>query len=239
MATLALPTFTEENHLVRERMYKRQMEMMQENIDKISKHLITWIEIANLDTKQIPNVLDLSKRLTETTGRSLCDAEDPYLSHDRWFEHLAHKRFPVTNYIRPLKDFDFTPLPDLFHEYFGHMPQMFQQFFADIEEHTAHLHQRATTEKQKKDIFNLSRWTIEYWVLLENGKEKAIGTWILSSPGDLQHFCDHWFTLHEATLDWLLSTPPSPHAQHTDLFVFESLEQWTSLLKEYESLYLL
>jgi len=66
-----------------------------------------------------------------------------------------------------MKDFDYTPLPDLFHEYFGHMPQMFQQFFVDIEHKTALLHQKAVTEKQKKDIFNISWWTIEYGVLME------------------------------------------------------------------------
>lgn len=238
MTSLQLPDFTPENHLVRQRMYARQMDLIDQNKQKISTHLIRGIEIADLDTQRIPNVIDLSQRLTHTTWRSLCDAEDPYLSHDRWFQHLAHKRFPVTNYIRPLEDFNFTPLPDLFHEYFGHMPQMFQQFFADIEERTAELHQRAHTEQQKKEIFNLSRWTIEYWVLLEDGWEKAVGTGILSSPGDLAHFCEDGFELEAATLTWLIQTIPSPHKQHEKLFVFESLDQRNYLLDEYESLYL-
>jgi len=67
MIALQLPNFTEENHLVRELMYKRQMDLIQDNLDKVSKHLIKGIEIANLDTKRIPHVIDLSVRLTETT----------------------------------------------------------------------------------------------------------------------------------------------------------------------------
>ncbi len=210
------------------------MNIIEQNIDHISMHLIRWIEIAELHIDKIPNVLELSNRLEKATWRRLCDAEDPFLSHDRWFEHLAHKRFPVTNYIRTMENFEFTPLPDLFHEYFGHMPQMFQSFFADIEEKTALLHQKAITQKQKKDIFNISRRTIEYWVLRENGTEKCVWTGILSSPGDLKYFCNNWFILEDASLEKLISTPPSPHQQHSKFFVFEDLDQWDNLLEEYE-----
>lgn len=234
---LTIPYFTPENHKVRELMYQRQMDKIISS-NKISKHLIQGLEIANLSTDSIPDVGELSLRLTETTGWSLCDAEDPYLSHDRWFEHLAQKRFPVTNYIRPLADIDYTPLPDLFHEYFGHMPQMFQQFFADIEQRTAKLHQQANTEEQKLHIFNISRWTIEYGVLLEDWEPKVVWTWILSSPGDLDHFCNDWFVLEDATLDVLIQTKPSPHKQHEKIFVFESLEQRSELLDQYQEKYM-
>jgi hypothetical protein len=39
-------------------------------------------------------------------------------------------------------------------------------------------------------------------------------------------------------LEKLIHTPPSPHKQHEQLFVFESLEQRTQLLLTYEQKYM-
>ena len=118
------------------------------------------------------------------------------------------------------------------------MPQMFQQFFADIEEQTARLHKKALTPEQQQHIFNISRRTIEYGVLWEDQTTKVVGTGILSAPGDLDHFCNNGFILEDASLEKLITEKPSPHEQHKKLFVFESLEQRTHLLETYEAKYL-
>ena len=235
--TLKQTFFTNENHHVRRLMCERQLEKIHASW-RVSQIFINWIACAALCIEKIPNVFDMSKRLEDATWWKLCTAENHYLSNNERFTHLVHKEFPVTDYIRPMKDINYTTMPDLFHEYFGHMPQMFQQQFADIEHKTALLHFKATTKEQQQRLFNISWRTIEYGVLYEGDQTKAIGAWILSSPGDLRCFCEDGFSLIDATLEWLMHTSPSPHKQHELLFVCSSIQQWHDLLDEFESKYL-
>jgi len=56
----------------------------------------------------------------------------PGLLPDRaFFEHLAHRRFPVTVWLRRPEEFDYIVEPDVFHDFFGHVPLLFDPVFAD------------------------------------------------------------------------------------------------------------
>jgi phenylalanine-4-hydroxylase len=48
-----------------------------------------------------------------------------------FFEHLANRRFPVTVWIRKPEEFDYIVEPDIFHDFFGHVPMLFNPVFAD------------------------------------------------------------------------------------------------------------
>jgi phenylalanine-4-hydroxylase len=78
-------------------------------------------------------------------------------------------------------------MPDLFHEYFGHMPLMAHQRMADLEQYTADLFLIHPTKQH--DIYTLSRYSVEYGCIREDGEVKALGAGILSSPGDFDRFC--------------------------------------------------
>ena len=39
-----------------------------------------------------------------------------------FYDHLAHRRFPVTVWIRKRDELDYLVEPDLFHDFFGHVP---------------------------------------------------------------------------------------------------------------------
>src|SRR6185437_6406662 len=42
-----------------------------------------------------------------------------------FFDHLANRRFPVTVWIRKPEEFDYIVEPDIFHDFFGHVPMLF------------------------------------------------------------------------------------------------------------------
>jgi phenylalanine-4-hydroxylase len=48
-----------------------------------------------------------------------------------FFELLANRRFPVTDWIRKPEEFDYMVEPDVFHDLFGHVPLLFNPVFAD------------------------------------------------------------------------------------------------------------
>ena len=48
-----------------------------------------------------------------------------------FFEHLANRRFPVTDWLRTPEEFDYIVEPDVFHDFFGHVPLLFDPVYAD------------------------------------------------------------------------------------------------------------
>jgi len=48
-----------------------------------------------------------------------------------FYDHLAHRRFPVTVWIRTRAELDYLVEPDLFHDFFGHVPLLSDPVFAD------------------------------------------------------------------------------------------------------------
>ena len=48
-----------------------------------------------------------------------------------FFDHLAQRHFPVTVWIRKPEELDYIVEPDLFHDFFGHVPLLFNPVFAD------------------------------------------------------------------------------------------------------------
>ena len=48
-----------------------------------------------------------------------------------FFAHLAQRRFPVTVWLREEHEFDYIVEPDIFHDFFGHVPLLFDPVFAD------------------------------------------------------------------------------------------------------------
>lgn len=197
--------------------------------------LVKSIDRIPFDPDLVPEGRKMEQALQKTVGRTLVDAEGAYLTAKQRFTHLRKKKFPVTDYIRPMKDITFTPLPDLFHEYFWHMPQMFIQDFADMEEFTAKLFFMATTPKQQEAIYTFSWYSMEYGMIWEEGKRKARWAWLLSSPGDLDRVIQDDFAYEEATLSGILKTKSSPHTPHKKLFVFKNIRQVRNMLFEIEN----
>src|SRR5689334_20047972 len=122
------PTFAEEDHETWAKLNERQTVLVEDTACKV---FLEGFPKLKLDPKRLPDPQVVSARLYDMTGWMLGNAQNEYLGPTEWFEHIRECRFPVTNYIRRPHEIDFTPLPDLFHEYFGHLGFFTNQRFAD------------------------------------------------------------------------------------------------------------
>src|SRR5690606_777635 len=50
---------------------------------------------------------------------------------DIFLEHLSKRQFPVTWWIRSKDKIDYLQEPDIFHDFFGHVPMLVNPVFAD------------------------------------------------------------------------------------------------------------
>ena len=77
-----------------------------------------------------PTSTSVNARLEKLTGWRVVGV--PGLIPDAvFYDHLAHRRFPVTVWIRTRAELDYLVEPDLFHDFFGHVPLLSDPVFAD------------------------------------------------------------------------------------------------------------
>ncbi len=90
--------------------------------------------IAGLQAMQVsggvPDLQAITRQLAGATGWRLVAV--PGLVPDAvFFAHLARRQFPVTTWIRRPEELDYLVEPDIFHDFFGHVPLLFDPVFAD------------------------------------------------------------------------------------------------------------
>jgi phenylalanine-4-hydroxylase len=102
-----------------------------------------------------------------------------------FYDHLAHRRFPVTIWIRTRAELDYLVEPDLFHDFFGHVPLLSNPVFADYMQ----LYGRRGVEAGASiDLLARLYWyTVEFGLIRTADGLKAYGAGILSSAAEVGH----------------------------------------------------
>jgi len=151
-----------------------------------------WIDaIARLESaaREIPRFDQVSRQLRAATGWEIV-AVPGLIPDDAFFTHLANRRFPVTVWLRRPEEFDYIVEPDVFHDFFGHVPLLFDRVYAD------HLYEygkgglKAMRLDAVKMLARLYWFTIEFGLMRTAGGIRAYGAGLLSSGGELAHCID-------------------------------------------------
>ena len=132
----------------------------------------------------IPDFDAVNARLEPLTGWRVVGV--PGLIPDAvFYDHLAHRRFPVTVWIRKRSEIDYLVEPDLFHDFFGHVPLLSNQVFADYMQRYG---QRAMEAGAHIDLLARLYWyTVEFGLIRTPQGLKIYGAGILSSAKEVQH----------------------------------------------------
>jgi phenylalanine-4-hydroxylase len=136
--------------------------------------------------EKIPDFDEVSDRLRRLTGWELV-AVPGLIPAEPFFVHLTNRRFPVTNWLRRKEELDYIVEPDMFHDFFGHVPALTQPAFADFMQQYG---ERAAglIELGGHDMTSRLYWyTAEYSLMQEPGQPlKAFGAGLMSSYSELQ-----------------------------------------------------
>jgi phenylalanine-4-hydroxylase len=132
----------------------------------------------------IPSFTEVNAQLAARTRWTLVGVPG-LLPDDVFFTHLAHRRFPVTVWLREEHEFDYIVEPDLFHDFFGHVPMLFTPVYADYLQRYGEGGLKAATLGGLGWLARLYWYTIEFGLLREDGGVRAYGAGILSSPKEL------------------------------------------------------
>ncbi|QHE84068.1 phenylalanine 4-monooxygenase [Hydrogenophaga sp. BPS33] len=134
----------------------------------------------------IPRFEDINERLRPASGWEIVAV--PGLIPERpFFELLANRRFPVTDWIRTPAEFDYIVEPDVFHDLFGHVPLLFNPVFADYVQRYGQGGLKAHDLGAGELLSRLYWYTIEFGLIRQPDGLRAYGAGILSSSGELQY----------------------------------------------------
>jgi phenylalanine-4-hydroxylase len=202
-------------------LYAKQAPECQKNACKI---WLDGVDKIGLTADRVPDFEAMDKRFQELVGWELVSTDVQFSDGQEWFEHLAERKFLITEYIREQKDLDYTPLPDIWHDTFGHLPLMANQRYADYVQEFAKYALQFTKE-ERKSLGSLWWYTIEFGFMIENGERKCFGAGLMSSYGEMKRALTEAVQKAPYSLDAFEQIDPSPHRMHDMLFVLDSMEQ--------------
>ena len=102
-----------------------------------------------------------------------------------FYDHLAHRRFPVTVQISTRGEIDYLVEPDLFHDFFGHVPLLANQMFPDYMQFHG---QRGSEAGDNVSLPTRLCWyTVEFGLIRTVKGIKVYGAGILSSATEVKH----------------------------------------------------
>jgi phenylalanine-4-hydroxylase len=132
----------------------------------------------------IPDFATVNAKLEFLTGWRVVGV--PGLIPDAaFYDHLAHRRFPVTVWIRKREELDYLVEPDLFHDFFGHVPLLTDPVFADYMQEYG---RRGVEAGPNVHLLARLYWfTVEFGLIRTPQGLKAYGAGILSSAAEVKH----------------------------------------------------
>lgn len=174
--------YTPQQQDIWRRLYRRQHELLPGRACAAFASALARLDFADA----IPRFDVVNERLAAATNWQLVPVPG-LLPDEVFFGHLAARRFPVTVWIREPEEFDYIVEPDVFHDFFGHVPMLFDARIADYLQAYGLGGLKAKRLDALKYLARLYWYTIEFGLVADPDGVRAYGAGILSSPGELRH----------------------------------------------------
>ncbi|WP_440975325.1 phenylalanine 4-monooxygenase [Pseudoxanthomonas winnipegensis] len=175
-------SYSAADHRTWGQLFERQRALL---VGRACDEFLAAQDAMGLSADEIPRFDDLNVVLGAATCWQLVGVEGLLPELD-FFEHLAHRRFPVTWWIRRPEQIDYIAEPDLFHDLFGHVPLLMNPLFADYMQ----AYGRGGVKAHgigPQALVNLTRlywYTVEFGLIDTPQGLRIYGAGIVSSKGE-------------------------------------------------------
>ncbi len=178
--------YTAEDLLVWKKLFERQKANL---ADKCCAEYMDCLEQLSpvLNANKIPEFTELSESLTQANGWSIVVVPG-IVPVDEFFCYLSKRQFCSSTWLRKMSQLDYLEEPDMFHDIFGHTPLLMNKEYANYMEQIGKLGVAyKDNAKVVSCLQNLYWFTIEFGLLLRNGRHQTYGAGIISSFGETNH----------------------------------------------------
>src|SRR5205807_521880 len=170
---------------------------------------------------EIPQLRHLSERVKRETNMHLVPAEGA-LPYRTFYQYIAGRGFPVTQFIRHGSHPEFTPEPDMIHDCLGHVPPLMNQDYAEL---LTLIGKAASTTPHGDQVLALKRFSwfsIEFGLIEEQGETKVFGAGILSSTGEIPFSLSNEVQRRPFVTNDVIETDYDPSRMQDKLFIIPS-----------------
>ena len=177
--------YSQDEHALWRRLYQRQASLVPAYACEEFRAALAVLDFG----AAIPRFGAINAKLGAATGWQLVAV--PGLVPDLvFFEHLASRRFPVTVWLREPEEFDYIVEPDVFHDFFGHVPMLFDPVFANYMQAYGRGGLKAHAQGAIEMLSRLYWYTVEFGLIDTPAGLRTYGAGILSSGGELPYCID-------------------------------------------------
>ncbi len=171
--------YTEEEHERWRFLYQRQSKLLP---GYAAQEFIDGLEELKAG-EAIPRLDDANKILQKATGWQLVTVPG-LIPDDVFFNHLANQRFPVSWWMRKADELDYLVEPDIFHDFFGHVPLLSNPVFADYMRQYGEGGPKAIEHGATKMLARLYWYIVEFGLINTKEGLRAFGAGMLSSKDE-------------------------------------------------------
>ena len=169
-------TYTEAEHDLWRKLYDRQSRILPGYAAEDYIRNLMKLDAAN----EIPHFGRVSEKLHAATGWHLV-AVPGLVPDDVFFDHLANRRFPVTVWLRTPEEMDYLVEPDIFHDFFGHVPMLYDPIFADYLAAYGAKGPEAIAMGALQQLSRMYWYMVEFGLIMTQHGLRAYGAGMLSS----------------------------------------------------------
>lgn len=219
--------YTDEENQVWQTLIQRQNKVVE---GRACDEFLEGLKKLDLPNDRIPQNREVSDCLRELTGWEVAFVP-AVIPAEEFFGLLADKKFPAATFIRVPEELDYLEEPDIFHEIYGHCPLLANQAYADFMQAYGEMALRAT-KAQRKCLFRLFWFTIEFGLLNTPNGRRIYGGGILSSKSETIYALDDQCGPELEPLDVLkvLRTPFRIDMIQPQYFLIDGLDSLYKLL---------
>ena len=145
------------------------------------------------------------------------------LPYRTFYEYIAERGFPVTQFIRHGSHPEFTPEPDMIHDCLGHVPPLMNRTTPSCSRSSARPSPTTPHGDQVLALKRFSWFSIEFGLIEEAGETKVFGAGILSSTGEIPYsLFSPDVTRRPFVTDVVIDTDYDPSRMQDHLFIAPS-----------------
>ncbi|MGW4094795.1 phenylalanine 4-monooxygenase [Nocardia sp. NPDC004750] len=209
-------------------MYSALMERHQR---KVHPELLRSADRLNLPSGRIPQMREVSEVLLSLTGFRFSPAAG-IVPLNEFYAPLADGIFQATQFVRHHSRPLFSPEPDMAHEVIGHGTMLASEEFAEMYRIFGVAAKRLASNRSALHVLSRVFWyTMEYGVVVDDGRMLACGASLLSSYGELDEFQDA--SMRPADVDAMVAQDYGTHDYQPVLFFTESLDELMSFVTHF------
>lgn len=140
---------------------------------------IEGLDRIGFSRNHVPQHTEINNRLKDFSGWEV-EVVPALIPAKEFFTLLANKKFPAASFIRIPEELDYIQEPDIFHEFYGHVPLLTFADYANFMEEFGKL-ALSISPKDRRRMFRLFWFTIEFGLVRSEQGIKAYGGGMLSS----------------------------------------------------------